>query len=196
MLHLAHRRRRWPVKNVVVLNRIALRGKRCSEQCRQCDNKQLNSAGGKHLCHVLLRICNHFTATEAGAENKILRSFLLLSGEFPFLGRTLRRLASRAGKPVLKLLKSHPLALEPDPLGLQPETLLQCRFATQGDAASGTQNPLPGQSAHQAQDPGDLAGATRISSGFGDRPVGAHASPGYLSDGGSHCRNHGLLVGG
>ncbi len=143
-----------------------------------------------------MRICNHFTATEAVKEKKKIGPFLLLSREFPLSGRTFRRLSPRGGKSVFELLHIDPFPLEADSFGLEPKTLFQRRFPAQRNVAAGTQNPLPGKSAHQAQYPGYLAGMAGKSSSFGDGAVGTDTAPGYLPDGGGHRGNHGLLISG
>ena len=73
---------------------------------------------------------------------------------------------------------------EADAFGFQQEALLHRGFSAKGDAASGTENALPGQSADQVQDPADMARAAWIAGGLRNRTIGADATAGDLADGG------------
>ena len=54
--------------------------------------------------------------------------------------------------------------------------MLQAVFAGERNATAGTKNALPGQAGHLVQDFRDVAGASRVAGGLGNRTIGAHFS--------------------
>jgi hypothetical protein len=65
----------------------------------------------------------------------------------------------------------HVASTESYAFGFEAETLFKRRISSKFDRTAGTHDPVPGQVESRAKHSDDLARGSRMSSGFGDRPV-------------------------